>query len=452
MKKILIPLLFLFSNIVQADFISALDNYNNKNYSAAYEEFYSLATIGDKQSQFNLGIMYFYGQHVPKDINKAYAWLKLSTESELATQSEKNAFATISTKISDKTIAEKEYQLLKQQYSTENLINRLYPELVGDENENLFVPKIIKLVQPKYPRNAAMKGLEGWVKFRFDIDRNGVPRNISLLESFPHKIFERASLRVIPDWKFENSLQVDQETTIISGAIYTMKFRLSKDSDFGIKDSVIQEYKTKIENGDAKSQYTFAHWKTKGLLEDEGFNPNELFLKSAVQGFPLAQYTVGKNLIYGKGCIKDKSKGMEWLTRSAAVGQTDALELLAILASQNENLKSQLDAKKSFNSIENLSSSAKLSYAWMLVQSAYSEILDPEKAIDLVESLSSKKYYDDITIDELKAAAYASMGKYRKAVSYQEDALDEAEDRGADTTLILKNLSQYKAEKKSIKS
>jgi TPR repeat protein len=66
MKKLLTLLCLVTSLQLQADFRSAMEQYKAENYTKAYNEFMSMAIIGEKRSQFNLGVMYYYGQHVEK--------------------------------------------------------------------------------------------------------------------------------------------------------------------------------------------------------------------------------------------------------------------------------------------------------------------------------------------------------------------------------------------------
>jgi len=442
MKKAFLVFILLLSGSVNADFLTALNDYQKGNYVNAYNEFLSLATIGEKQSQFNIGIMYFYGQHVAKDVNKAYAWVKLANESELTTDTARNAFNAIAAKVKEMTVAEKEYQLLKQAYSTEILLNKLYPILVKPDKAHSFFAKPRKIIKAKYPRKAAMSGTQGWVKFKFDIDANGIPRNIRVLESYPKGFFERDVLKVVPKWRFGISDKDSKQVKPEQDAIYRYRFRLNG-NPYGIKKDIEKEYKQRAESGDASAQFSYAQWQLKGWVRDKESNPNEWFLKSAIQGHPSSQFQVGKNLIYGKGCKKSKGKGVEWLTRSAAVGQEDSIELLAIIYSKNHDLESQQKAINYFEKIENFSSSAKLSYAWMLATSNHAQISDPERAIDLIDSVYRNRFVDDITPYEIKAAAYASMGKFEKAISAQKDALEEAEDIGASLDIIQSNLIAY---------
>ena len=64
---------------------------------------------------------------------------------------------------------------------------------------------VIPLVQirPMYPRDAAMKGIEGWVKVEFTITPIGTVINPRVLDSEPARIFNREALRAIVKWKFK---------------------------------------------------------------------------------------------------------------------------------------------------------------------------------------------------------------------------------------------------------
>ena len=161
----------------------------------------------------------------------------------------------------------------------------------------------------------------------------------------------------------------------------------------------------------------------------------------------MAQYLLGKSLVYGEGCIADKTKGIEWLIRSASSGQRYSKELLGIVAAENTDHDSHIKAKRFFSELEEMSTYPKLRYAWLLATSSYKDISDPELAIDLVESIKENEFNDPVTIYEIKAAAYAAKGNFSKAISNQEDALDEAEDRNIDLSDLLKNLDLYKSNK-----
>jgi len=57
-------------------------------------------------------------------------------------------------------------------------------------------------VNPKYPIGAARDGIEGWVVLAFDINAIGEVVNISIVESQPKRIFDKAARQALKKWKY----------------------------------------------------------------------------------------------------------------------------------------------------------------------------------------------------------------------------------------------------------
>lgn len=81
-------------------------------------------------------------------------------------------------------------------------------------------------VRPDYPRHALQRGIEGFVKLAFTINRAGNVENIRVLEANPRNVFEREARRAAARWRFaprtEGGLAVDRE------AVKTLYFRLER--------------------------------------------------------------------------------------------------------------------------------------------------------------------------------------------------------------------------------
>jgi len=77
---------------------------------------------------------------------------------------------------------------------------------------------VSSIVNPLYPRQAAMEGVEGYVKFKFDIDASGAPQNIEIIEAQPTNTFEAEATKAFTQWRFKPEGK--------KGAQYTLEFKL----------------------------------------------------------------------------------------------------------------------------------------------------------------------------------------------------------------------------------
>jgi protein TonB len=58
-------------------------------------------------------------------------------------------------------------------------------------------------VNPKYPLAAMREGTEGWVKLAFDINKVGKVVNVSVIDSQPKRIFDKAARQALRKWKYQ---------------------------------------------------------------------------------------------------------------------------------------------------------------------------------------------------------------------------------------------------------
>lgn len=58
-------------------------------------------------------------------------------------------------------------------------------------------------VMPQYPANAKRRKIEGSVKLHFTINEDGTVSEVSIVESNPKGIFDRAAVRAAHRWKFK---------------------------------------------------------------------------------------------------------------------------------------------------------------------------------------------------------------------------------------------------------
>jgi protein TonB len=72
---------------------------------------------------------------------------------------------------------------------------------VDRTEEGDIIPIVV--IRPMYPRDAAMKGQEGWVKIEFTITATGTVKNPRVVDSKPPRVFNREAIRAILKWKFK---------------------------------------------------------------------------------------------------------------------------------------------------------------------------------------------------------------------------------------------------------
>jgi len=88
---------------------------------------------------------------------------------------------------------------------------------VDKTEEGDIIPIVV--IRPMYPRDAAMQGLEGWVKVEFTITAIGTVKNPRVIDAKPKRIFNREAIRAILKWKFKprviDGVPVDRPATQI---------------------------------------------------------------------------------------------------------------------------------------------------------------------------------------------------------------------------------------------
>ncbi|NVD06734.1 TonB family protein [Vibrio sp. JPW-9-11-11] len=82
-------------------------------------------------------------------------------------------------------------------------------------------------VDPDYPPKAVQRGIEGYVTLRFDIDQDGVPFDIEVLQAKPKRIFDRSAIRALKRWRY-SPIVVDGKAVIQRGQTVKLAFELSQ--------------------------------------------------------------------------------------------------------------------------------------------------------------------------------------------------------------------------------
>jgi len=63
-------------------------------------------------------------------------------------------------------------------------------------------PRAMGQSLPPYPRRARRMGVEGWVKVRFLVDKDGRVQHLKVIKESPAGIFYKTVMRTVPRWRF----------------------------------------------------------------------------------------------------------------------------------------------------------------------------------------------------------------------------------------------------------
>ena len=84
-------------------------------------------------------------------------------------------------------------------------------------------------INPKYPIAAARDGIEGWVRLRFNINEIGAVTDITVLESQPKRVFNKAAKQALKKWKYK-AKSVDGKMVKQEGLTVQLDFNIDQQS------------------------------------------------------------------------------------------------------------------------------------------------------------------------------------------------------------------------------
>lgn len=58
-------------------------------------------------------------------------------------------------------------------------------------------------IPPVYPAGAKHRGLEGWVRVRFEVDERGEVQEVQVIEAEPEGVFDDSVVRCVRQWRFK---------------------------------------------------------------------------------------------------------------------------------------------------------------------------------------------------------------------------------------------------------
>jgi TPR repeat protein len=440
--KIVFCLVFIIATKAQADFVSAVKNYNERKFPEAMLEFQRTAALGHKQSQLNIGVMYFRGEGATKNIVDAYAWTALSAEDGNADSLRTRDLIFTKMNAQQKIDADVKLKELMSSHSNQTLNSTLYPKYSKEKVELTYAH--FKSM-PQAPRSVISEQFSKY-ELEYDVDPQGYIHNYTLLDGEgvkdPDKLINYlASLRKSPQ-------RLDGQPIWV----YNLKYKLIHVGR-GRAKQITDEVNEEIREGFSPE----IDWANPENLYQHAFRINDfdtskkmqqykklLMLSAAQMGHSQAQLAIALNIIYGKNFERDRQKALTWLLAVENSNDSSSLYLAASLLYDGKVVDSNKSKAVEFlqQAAEQQHTKSKVKLAWILATEKEAEFFNPPKALQLITETYSN-YLDRITAYETLAAAQAANGKFDDAISAQTFALNFAKEIDAKLEDAKARLTSY---------
>ncbi|MBU1438564.1 MAG: SEL1-like repeat protein [Gammaproteobacteria bacterium] len=433
-------LAIVLSTAAQADFAAALKLYQNEDYQQALPELKTLAQLGHPHAQLLLADSYQYGHGTDIDLYQAYAWALTAKGFQQPGAAEK--YVELRNLLPSRRIGKQVYVDVSKNYGAVALQGSLYP--IGHD-VYLPQPQVKPLRQPK-PDYTLHEDVLAWAVVIFDINENGLVENSKVALSFPPSAIDTDVLTAINKWTYTpprnaygDAIRLDNQSLVFS----TKKLTTAKRKSMRDHQAYIDAVKDAADAGFAEYQYKYGLIAQAGLVKGE--SALDWYLKAAINGNHLAQYSVAQCALNGSQCDKDSNKAINWLTYAAKDGNNpQASYLLAQQLLDSDNI--QFDPERA---AEYLAQAAELNYgpaiveyASLLAMSDNPKLRSAEKAMQLAEQ-GLKADPNNPKLLSTIGIALIETGMPQRGEEMLRRAIDAAEERDWATDNYRELLTEY---------
>lgn len=450
MSRMICLLLALWSAASFATFEKATELYRAGEFEEAKTVFEALASIGDHSSLFNLGVMHYRGEVFQQNTERAVALMQLANEG-LDDPGFSDVIARISARLSPDKIqsVERLREQLRPEFGIDTVLSKVMPVPLNDEDcetplRAQYKPKV------EYPRAEARRGAMGVVFVSSTISPEGYVRDVVINMSSSHE-FSKGSAKALNEFRYALPTNGKPIYGHRQRFIYTFDGKSSISTKNLRKE--LEKLKATAEQGDYEAQFMYArrlnvfrYFKEYlSKIDLQYRTANEWYQKSAKNGLANAQFEIGLNMLQGRGCEVDLEGGMKWITAAAIGGHSPAQRTLAQSALEvqsADNQKTGAIISWLRNAAIGNDYAAKVLLAWELATTSNKTFRNAEEALQLLKG-KTKLYFDPVRIEETKAAAYAVLGDFKKAVKHQKKAKKLMDKNKWEIPLLKERLAMY---------
>jgi TonB family protein len=446
LRTIFVFLAGAWAPMAGADLYQASAAAEKGDFARAFPLYRELAELGLAAAQETLAVMYVNGHGMPRDNILGYAWAKLALEQEPGRQAARTIVAELEPHLGD--AARARIAEVHAQFGLAALNARLLPDAnppAPDPEEQRCRMKAGVDPDLFYPVEAKRRGISGEVLVEARVAADGSVRVPRAWYSFPAQMFEEAGRAVALNSKYTPA--TEKGVFVPCAVRFKVKFAIqgfneAKPTAEAMR--IVEELRTQARQGDPHSQLTY------GLVRSlrPEFKPEtdttDWFLRAAQAGVPAAQYLVGLRLASSHGGEAEQAKGVRWLELGANGGSGGAMTALAsYLLGSGQATESR---NQGFEWMQRASRTShregKFLFAALLVSWPDAARRDPARALALVDEVKDAFDYDPL-ISEIRAAAFAAQGDFKKAQRAQSRAAGIAAGLNWNTGAHLDRLRAY---------
>lgn len=441
-----------------ADLYAGLRAFKQHDYAPAFREFLALAQLGQGFSQLDVAYMYVAGYGTARSAASAYAWARLAGANGEAAGKTLAAQLQPLLRAADRQAAAR----IEARYGEVALHRRLLPVVVDrcghagavSGMDCLFVTHESPACNPVHFDKYEYPAMEGYfenmqsrVVVQFTLMPDGTARLPHVVFGLPEPGFRSAVRMTILRSKFPRRsgsagpTQCDMDISFVERDIEGM-------SAYHRLDRHLLRMRRRAASADPSAEAAYGMLLA-GLPQvsmQRGRDFLVWLVKAAQAGVPFAQYEVGESLLAGWGCQPDRAKGLRWLRLAAAGHDPHAEAALAIRRLHGTLTRSAVAKARPWlvAAVAGHDQLAAVYFSALLAAAPQPRLRDPQRALRLERQAFANLALDP-TGDEIRAAAYAAEGHFKRAVRAEHRAIEHAQRLGWSLAPLRKRLARYRA-------
>ncbi|MEZ5533845.1 MAG: energy transducer TonB [Steroidobacteraceae bacterium] len=432
------------ASVAQADFPSALGQYQAGQYVSARREFLRLAQVGDAASQHNLGTMALHGQGSPVDLGEAYGWFSAARENGRHDLSDAQ-LAELHAKLTPADEA-RAAQIVAA-YGRAAMAATVLPPSPESARCARYVPPTIRVEAPApYAHAAREAGRSGVGIVSYLVGTDGVARDPILVATMPAPPFGQPAVDSVLNSRYAPA-SFDGEP-VAARTWSHVGFKLTAGVASIWSRDILAGLKAAAVGGDLPSLYLYGLIaRLDASLGESRENADAIILEAAQGGNVDAQFWLAMSLAETRRCGEDRS--LPWLRAAAEGGHVIAgVALGEHLLEGDPDAARLAEAKRLFSDVVGSDNAWALKHAIAQLAASPREALrDAPTALRASTTLFVKGRnlsQDPQSFDAL-AAARAANGDFRGAARAQQQAIAAAGKLQWNPSRMHERLAAYRA-------